>query len=815
MQKFYTLHNLFVISFSLLLSFVTIKAQGENCFVCHNDNELSFERNGKLVSLFVDENKYKSSVHGSLECEDCHTGFDPENIPHREGKEIYKVNCADCHEEYSQLVSNDIHHRLKDKVGNKTPECVTCHGSHEIKNPSLVTNKVQEYCSQCHDNIVLAKSISPNVCFQCHDTNVHEPEMKFSVHSELVCNDCHNYIANNLDKHPENVPNTQVADCYLCHSQVAAQHRESIHGISLSEGIEEAAQCWDCHGSDNIMKVDDPNSPVYPTNVASTCGKCHDNAEFSDKFDLGIICPSRLYSQSVHGKLVSEGNFKAATCVVCHGVHNIKNRVQPDSRISTFNIPYTCGECHKVISEEYEQSIHWIRAKKGVRESPVCTGCHCEHGVEQINQINKRDEIRKIQEQTCIRCHEGNFYSEKFGKNGGQAREYQDSYHGLAVMRGDLEAAMCIDCHGVHKILPKNHPESTVNEKNVTSTCRKCHEDATTVFANSYSHKTMSEEARRIESIVQNIYFWLIIAVIGSMILHNLLIFISETRKKRKREKNLVSIPRFTQNEIIQHILLLLSFITLAITGFALKFPESWWAEGLTSLGMSETIRQNTHRVAAVLIMVVGVYHIIYLFATNRGRDVLKNLIPKFKDIQQVGENLSYYLGINKSHPEFDNYDYTEKAEYWALIWGTLIMGLTGLILWFPTFVGDWAPVWLIKVCETIHFYEAILATLAILVWHWFFVIVHPREYPMSFTWIDGNITLEKYRYHHESHFKKVLLDWKLMKEGKTEFKKLSYSTKFFIDSLNKKGLNADDVFQSEINRDLKLKTWLEDQISD
>ena len=85
----------------------------------------------------------------------------------------------------------------------------------------------------------------------------------------------------------------------------------------------------------------------------------------------------------------------------------------------------------------------------------------------------------------------------------------------------------------------------------------------------------------------------------------------------------------------------------------------------------------------------------------------------------------------------------------------------------------------------------------------------------MSFTWIDGNITLEKYRYHHESHFKKVLLDWKLMKEGKTEFKKLSYSTKFFIDSLNKKGLNADDVFQSEINRDLKLKTWLEDQISD
>ncbi|WP_041356011.1 hypothetical protein [Melioribacter roseus] len=141
-------------------------------------------------------------------------------------------------------------------------------------------------------------------------------------------------------------------------------------------------------------------------------------------------------------------------------------------------------------------------------------------------------------------------------------------------------------------------------------------------------------------------------------------------------------------------------------------------------------------------------------------------------------------------------------------------MGATGFILWFPTVVGDWAPVWLIKVSELIHFYEAILATLAILVWHWFFVIFHPHEYPMSLTWIDGKMTLKNYRHHHEKHFRKVLLEWKEYKAGKREEKRLSNSTLLFTKTLSENNLDPDAVFDKELENDPELRLWLENKLN-
>jgi cytochrome b subunit of formate dehydrogenase len=297
------------------------------------------------------------------------------------------------------------------------------------------------------------------------------------------------------------------------------------------------------------------------------------------------------------------------------------------------------------------------------------------------------------------------------------------------------------------------------------------------------------------------------------MLAHNIVIFIYEVTERRRKATIAVSIPRFTANEIIQHILLLTSFITLAITGFALKFPNSWWSASLLEIGMTERIRQNVHRVSAVVMVLAGFYHVIYIFVTRRGREILLAMLPKIDDLRNVFLNLAYYLRISKKRPEFDNYDYAEKAEYWALIWGTIVMGATGLILWFPTLVGNWAPVWFIKVSEIIHFYEAILATLAIIVWHWFFVIFRPSEYPMSFTWIDGKMSLEHYRHHHEKHFKKFVMEFLLNKAGKIEDRKISYSTKLFSSALKKYGLKPDEVIQAELDKDHQLRSWVKEQL--
>ncbi len=762
------------------------------------------------------ENLTQKSVHNEvISCQDCHQSIKDES--HAEKKNYKKVKCESCHEEYADLVRRDIHHRLKGKVKNP-PDCKKCHGTHGIQTPPKENKlKVKEYCSKCHTSMVLAnpyhsKVVEGNKCISCHKQNGFT-KLTQSVHKNLECADCHNYISHNLSNHPKNVGAIQKADCYLCHSTIAKEHRESIHGISLNEGVDEAAMCWDCHGSHEIKKAKDPLSAVSPKNLGTTCGSCHDNPKLVEKFSFGVKNPGLLYSTSVHGLLVAKGRLDAANCSLCHGVHDIKNRVQPGSKISSFNVPETCGQCHQQIALEFEKSIHWIRAKKGVREAPVCNDCHNEHSIHAVNTVDKKMEAKILQQRTCMICHEDPKIAERFGGSGDQAKQYEDSYHGLAMMRGDKEAAMCVDCHNVHKILPQQHPKSSVNPANITATCKKCHANATETFAKSYSHKTLDKTASKIEDVVTNVYQWLIISVIGGMILHNLLIFVFEIRKKRRHEKTEISIPRFTKNEVFQHLLLLTSFITLAVTGFALKYHGSWWAELLHMAGLSETARQYIHRGAAVVMILGSLYHIYYLLFTARGRDVLLNLIPKFHDITDARDNILYYLKLKKERPKFEAYDYTEKAEYWALIWGTIVMGATGFILWFPTIVGDWAPTWLIKVSELIHFYEAILATLAILVWHWFFVIFHPHEYPMSLTWIDGKMSLHTYRHHHEKHFRRVVLERKEFKSGIRDIKKVSNSTKLFVSALEKNGLDPDAILQHEIDNDPELRAWLEEKL--
>ncbi|NOX19098.1 MAG: DUF4405 domain-containing protein [Chlorobi bacterium] len=799
----------------------SLYGQNNECVDCHSDKGLKEQRGNKEISLYVSNPNFQNSAHGNLKCVDCHIGFDAENIPHKDGINIYKVNCTSCHGKYSILSHNDVHHRLKLDSSKKKPTCKTCHGFHYVDKPSDIQDKSLYYCSACHsdtkhaDGFHALKTVSDKKCAECHDEvkNV-RVNLQKSVHSDLACSDCHQYVAQNLEVHEDYPEPSKEANCGICHADVTKEHAESVHGISLAAGHEEAANCTNCHGSHEILPVEDGSSPVNPVNIPKTCGSCHDNPVIIRKFDLSSLPPEQTYDRSIHGRMFAAGDKDAPTCITCHGVHNIKNRVQPGSKIATVNIPNTCARCHPKIVKEYKNSIHWKQVQRGIKEAPVCVDCHSEHNIQDPKLGDERKNKEILQDHTCIACHANSKIAKKFGKTGGQVEAYLNSYHGLAVTRGDRRAALCIDCHGVHSILPQKDSLSTINSRNITKTCKKCHTNASEVFAKSYSHKTALKKARVVENVVKTVYFWLIIAVIGGMVLHNLIIFIFEIRKRRKKEKNVVGLPRFTKNEIIQHILLLTSFITLAITGFALRFPYSFWAEGLLSLGLSEPIRQVVHRTAAVIMVATGIYHVIYLLATPRGRDVLYELLPRFDDLKQAVDNIMYYLHLSKKPPQFGQYDYAEKAEYWALIWGTFVMGLTGFFLWFPTTVGDWAPVWLIKVSEIVHFYEAILASLAILVWHWFFVMFHPKEYPMSFTWIDGKMPLHHYREHHEKQFRGMMLEYYQYKSSEHSRNKLGNYTKLFISTLEKSGITIDEIYSSELNRDPELRVWLDEELT-
>ena len=97
----------------------------------------------------------------------------------------------------------------------------------------------------------------------------------------------------------------------------------------------------------------------------------------------------------------------------------------------------------------------------------------------------------------------------------------------------------------------------------------------------------------------------------------------------------------------------------------------------------------------------------------------------------------------------FRRFSYAEKAEYWALVWGMFVMAATGLMAWFKVFVGERVPGWWVDVAITIHWYEAMLATLAIIVWHIYAVIFDPDAYPMNWAWFDGKMSIEHYEHEH------------------------------------------------------------------
>jgi cytochrome b subunit of formate dehydrogenase len=242
------------------------------------------------------------------------------------------------------------------------------------------------------------------------------------------------------------------------------------------------------------------------------------------------------------------------------------------------------------------------------------------------------------------------------------------------------------------------------------------------------------------------------------MFAHNLLDFVKKSRKQLMYRRGLIERPpiahklylRMSLNERVQHAALLISFTLLVLTGFALKFPNAWWVEPIRNISpVMFELRGIMHRVAAVVLVSAGIYHLYYVFFVPRGKQLLRDLLPSLQDVTDALAVMKYNLGFSKVKPQFGRFSYIEKSEYWALVWGTIVMGVTGTVLWFDnTFLGLLTKLWW-DVARTIHYYEAWLATLAIIVWHFYYVIFNPDIYPLNLAFWKGSLTEEEMEEEH------------------------------------------------------------------
>ncbi len=691
-----------VVIFFLLYSRQSFSQSNEDCFACHEDKTLTTERKGKEVSLFVDAKVLSSSPHKKLTCVSCHIGFNAEDLPHKEN--IQPINCLSCHKD--ARVKHQFHPQMKMATGTNGPEgasCKTCHGTHDIVSPKVKTSK---------------------------------------------------WSTSNI-----------VESCGQCHKDIKEIFIISKHYQGFKERILGAPNCLTCHKNALVTRKSVVDSLQRKTAQEKLCLSCHlDNEEIRSKTAPSAKFIS-AYEHSVHARAIANGNPKAATCINCHTAHGVIPGSEQNSTVNKFNIPNTCSKCHDKIAEEYKGSIHGIDVAKGNKEAPVCTDCHGEHNILRHTDPNSPVAFKNLSREVCSPCHSSVKLEAKFGINPDRYKTFSDSYHGLAIKGGSLQVANCASCHGAHNIKPSSDLTSTVNKANLVKTCGNCHPGANANFTVGKIHVTLEEKDEPILYWLATMYISLIVVVIGGMFVHNAMDFVRKAKIKKLKQRGHIESEehghslylRMSLGERIQHATLAVSFILLVITGFMLRYPDAWWVRHIRDLSEHVfTLRSLIHRISALIMVSISLYHIYYISFTQRGRQLIKDLFPKYQDILDAIGIAKFNLGISKEKPLLDRFSYVEKAEYWALIWGTIVMTVTGFILWFDnTFIGLLTKLgW--DVARTIHYYEAWLAFLSIIVWHFYFIIFNPDVYPMNTAWLTGNISEEEMMHEHPKELDRI-----------------------------------------------------------
>jgi len=224
-------------------------------------------------------------------------------------------------------------------------------------------------------------------------------------------------------------------------------------------------------------------------------------------------------------------------------------------------------------------------------------------------------------------------------------------------------------------------------------------------------------------------------------------------------ENNLpTEVMRLTKQERQQHLITFVTFFFLVVTGYMLRMPEEW----ILKLGPYGTTiweyRGLVHRIAGTLMIIGSLQHALYCVFTKAGRSFALAMIPTLKDVYDIIHTMQYYFGFRDHPPDCERFDYREKAEYLALVAGTIIISVTGIFLWTEYL---WSK-FVLDLSFMIHGMEACLATAAIIVWHFYQVHFKPGAFPMSRVWIDGKMSNEHLKHEHGAMYNRLVAEGKL-----------------------------------------------------
>jgi len=859
----------------------------DDCLACHEDPELSTERGGRIISLFVDKRVFAKSIHGELDCIFCHDDLSGSEFPHKE--DVANVNCGNCHDDIAKIYNGSLHGQAVARGEKLAPRCRDCHGSHDITAVDAPGSNVTKYnipfvCGRCHkegtevtqtydipqDSILTHYSFSihgeglfekgltvsavcsdchtshnvlphtdpnssifrdnvPKTCEKCHgliekvhqkvirgelwekDPNkvpvcidCHAPhkvrkifyelgmsdrdclmchskpdistirdgqtlslyidtlEVKSSIHRNTACAQCHTG-ASPAHERPCATIVTKV-DCSICHAEVVDVYKTSTHGTLSERGDPNAPVCLDCHGKHGIKEHRNTTSPTYPTKVPDLCGKCHrEGSKAAVRYtgeEKNIVSS---YVESIHGKgLLESGLVVTAMCTDCHTPHHELPHANPLSSVNRDNIAKTCATCHNGIYEQYARSIHFPNGTKSEKPLPMCNDCHTSHTIRRTDQEGFKLAIIN----QCGRCHEEVMDT------------YFETFHGKVSKLGYTAAAKCNDCHGAHDVLPTWNPDSHLSRENIVKTCAQCHPGSHRRFAGYLTHATHHDRARY--PILFYTFWFMTILLVSTLTVSGIHTALWLPRSFQMMRKHRAEKKDYSGKEYLRfdslprrlHILVIISFIGLALTGMTLKFSYLGWAQWLSHLLGGFESAGYIHRVCAVITFFYFGMHLFDLIRRKRSENKTwkqmlfgsNSMLPNLTDLKEFIGSFKWFVGLGP-RPQYGRWTYWEKFDYFAVFWGVLIIGSTGLILWFPELFTRVLPGWFINVATVIHSDEALLAVGFIFTVHFFNTHFRPEKFPMDIVIFSGRVPLEEFKNDRPREYQEMLESGELEKK--------------------------------------------------
>ena len=203
---------------------------------------------------------------------------------------------------------------------------------------------------------------------------------------------------------------------------------------------------------------------------------------------------------------------------------------------------------------------------------------------------------------------------------------------------------------------------------------------------------------------------------------------------------------RFSLGQRIEHFVLIFSFTVLAITGLAQSYYNTLPGGFILSLFGGIDASRQVHHVASFFLGILALYHVAIFVdgAFVHGR--FGKMLPAWSDVTDAIQTIKFSLGLASRRPHFDRYSFEEKVDYWALVLGTIIMGVTGIIQMFPAQLTLFLPAgWVIPVSRTLHFWQAILMVFAVLIWHSYHAVIKKKNLSI----FNGNMTVEEMKEEH------------------------------------------------------------------